>query len=373
MKKHRLTWFLCLLSLLTYVFLQTAQYFPSFVETFYSRGINHFMTSFISRLTGFLPFSLAEFGLYGLILYFLIHILYRIFKCLNHPNTWKLQIKSWLFHTLNLICFMWLIFTWGWTFNYSRIPLQTLLNLKASDAPEADLVGLYQYLISDLNALHSQIIQDDKGYMIIEGGYQSVFERAPKVYDSLSIDYPIFKGKYGAPKSILASKLMNYTGLTGIYAPFTREANVNTATLPQTIPATTLHEMAHQRGFAEEEACNFIAYLASTYTDDIDFKYSSTLLALAYTSQALAQIDCSTLVTLNQTIDAGVMKDIQQNNAFWKSYAGSVEEVSTSLNNTYLKANGVSDGVKSYGRMVDLLLSYYVTFIQPSLSPQNFH
>jgi hypothetical protein len=32
--------------------------------------------------------------------------------------------------------------------------------------------------------------------------------------------------------------------------------------------------------------------------------------------------------------------------------------VSNQLNDTYLKLNSQSDGVKSYGRMVDLMLAY---------------
>lgn len=364
MEKHRITCILCFLSLWSYGLLQIAPYFPSFIETFYSRGINHFMTSIISHLTGLFPFSLVEIGLYVLVLYFLLHILYRFVNIVRTPHTWRLHLSKWFFQTLNVACLLWLMVTCGWTFNYSRIPLETSLGLVSSSTSHQDLIDLYRYLINELNRLRPQVHENEEGYMTLDGGYTSVFKRAPKVYEALSEDYPIFKGTYGSPKSILASPLMNYTGLTGIYVPFTGEANVNTAILPQSIPSTTLHEMAHQRGFAEEEACNFIAYLASTYAKDADFRYSGALQALAHTSQALAKTDYEALVALNQTIDPSVMKDILQNNAFWKSYEGNVEEISNSLNDSYLKANGVSDGVDSYGRMVDLLLAYYVTFIQ---------
>ncbi|MBP3888591.1 MAG: DUF3810 domain-containing protein [Cellulosilyticum sp.] len=365
MKKHIITWILCLLSLGSYVLLKIAPHFPSFVEVFYSRGINHLTTCILSHLTGLFPFSVAEIGLYLLVLYFPLHILYRMVKSFKTPRTWKHHLSKWFFQTLNVACLLWLMFTCGWTLNYSRIPLEVSLELEESTNPHQDLIELYRYLIAQLNSLRPEVAENAEGYMTIEGGYNSVFKRAPEVFSLLSEDYPIFKGSYGKPKSILASPLMNYTGLTGIYAPFTREANVNTATLPQSIPSTTLHEMAHQRGFAEEEACNFIAYLASTYARDTDFRYSGALLALAHTSQALAKVDYHALITLNQTIDKKVMKDILQNNAFWKSYEGNVEEVSTSLNNSYLMANGVTDGVASYGRMVDLLVRYYITFIKP--------
>ena len=364
MKKY-LTFILCALSLCTYGFLQIAPHFPYWIETYYARGLNHYTTMVISHLTGLFPFSVVEIGTYTLILYVIIHILYRLYHIFKKPASWKRECAHWFLQTLNLACLLWIILSSTWLINYSRVPLEESLKLKNNQHSKEDLISLYAYLIADLNQLRPLVQEDQEGYMISEGGYQSVFQRAPKVYERLSKDYPLFQGDFGRPKSFLISPLMNYTGLTGIYAPFTREANINTAILPQTIPSTTLHEMAHQRGFTEEDACNFIAYLASTYAEDADIRYSGTLLALAYTSQTLAKTDRKALVTLNQTIDEKVMKDIEQNNAFWASYEGHVEKVSSSLNHAYLKANGVSDGIQSYGRMVDLLLDYYVTYIKP--------
>lgn len=48
--------------------------------------------------------------------------------------------------------------------------------------------------------------------------------------------------------------------------------------------------------------------------------------------------------------------DYQASNRYWEQFETRVAEVSTSLNDSYLKANAQSDGVQSYGRMVDLLL-----------------
>ena len=47
------------------------------------------------------------------------------------------------------------------------------------------------------------------------------------------------------------------------------------------------------------------------------------------------------------------------NNAFWQQYEGKISEASSRVNDTYLKANSQTDGIQSYGRMVDLLLGYY--------------
>ena len=56
-------------------------------------------------------------------------------------------------------------------------------------------------------------------------------------------------GNYSKAKIILNSKLLSYTNITGIYSPFTGEANINTNQPSTSIPFTILHEMAHQRGY----------------------------------------------------------------------------------------------------------------------------
>ena len=53
------------------------------------------------------------------------------------------------------------------------------------------------------------------------------------------------------------------------------------------------------------------------------------------------------------------LDDLKNNRDFWDKYEGKIDDISNEINNTYLKANGVSEGVKSYGKMVDLLLTYY--------------
>ena len=47
------------------------------------------------------------------------------------------------------------------------------------------------------------------------------------------------------------------------------------------------------------------------------------------------------------------------NTLFWDKYEGKVAETATKINDTYLKLNEQEEGVKSYGRVVDLMLAYY--------------
>jgi hypothetical protein len=56
----------------------------------------------------------------------------------------------------------------------------------------------------------------------------------------------------------------------------------------------------------------------------------------------------------------GVLKDLNANSEYWQQFDDKVvSTVSNKINDTYLKANDQSDGVGSYGRMLDLLLAKY--------------
>ena len=83
------------------------------------------------------------------------------------------------------------------------------------------------------------------------------------------------------------------------------------------------------------------------------------MLAMIHTSNALYSADYDSYVKLSKNISDEVKLDLKNNREFWKNYEGKVDEISNKFNNSYLKANGVKEGTASYGKMVDLLLTYY--------------
>ena len=52
-----------------------------------------------------------------------------------------------------------------------------------------------------------------------------------------------------------------------------------------------------------------------------------------------------------------MQRDLAERAEHWAQYEGPVQEASNAANDAYLKANNQSDGMRSYGRMVDLLLA----------------
>ena len=81
------------------------------------------------------------------------------------------------------------------------------------------------------------------------------------------------------------------------------------------------------------------------------------MLALTYSMNSLYIEDYDSFEKLYYKYSDDVYKDIKYKTNYWKQFESKVAEISTKVNDTYLKANNQDDGVRSYGRMVDLLLA----------------
>ena len=64
------------------------------------------------------------------------------------------------------------------------------------------------------------------------------------------------------PKAILASAPFSYTGILGIYIPFTGEANLNVAAPSFVVAVSAAHEQMHQKGYSREDEANFLSIQA---------------------------------------------------------------------------------------------------------------
>lgn len=245
-----------------------------------------------------------------------------------------------------------------WGLNYHRLSVAEQLGASAEPRAPTELAALCARLIDDANRLSEAVPRDSDGVMVNGGSTRQVLARAGKGMTLLGQWLPLTGSRPAQPKAFRASAVLSYAGISGIYFPFTGEANVNGDVVPALLPATALHELAHGEGYAREDEANFIAWWGCRLHPDPDYQYSGALLALIYGMNALASADREAYLELKERYGPGVKADLAANRAFWARYEGPVEQAQDQLNDRYLKMNGQVDGVRSYGRMVDLLLAF---------------
>ncbi len=321
---------------------------PELVERLYSNGIYKPLGSILSKAFGILPFSAAEFIV---ILVPAAFIVYTVRTLLN------MQLLKYLTNILVIVSIVFFSFIGVWGLNYYRMPFASIAGLEVRPASVYELESLCLDLIERANTLRLSVSVDSEGNVAIPGSPRDILKNCHKGYESVAGKYPELSGSYSHPKPVLLSRLMNYTGLCGVYFPFTGEANVNIAIPESTLPYTASHEMAHQRGFSREDEANYISYLACSAHPDVNYRYSGILLALTNSMNALHDTDQALFKKLSESYSDEVRHDLASINEFWAGYEGPVERATDRINDKYLKANNQKDGVKSYGRMVDLLIA----------------
>ena len=123
------------------------------------------------------------------------------------------------------------------------------------------------------------------------------------------------------------------------------------------LPFAISHELAHQRGFAREDEAGYVGYLACRFHPDGDFRYSGALAASVYALNALASVDRAAQRDLAKRRSPAVERDLRALQEWADRHRGRFFKVSRSVNDAYLRSQGQEEGVRSYGRMVDLLIA----------------
>ena len=313
----------------------------------------------LSSISSVFPFSLGEMAIFIGIILFLLYTLRLLLKYLKNqsmkfmrPIPWHRFIRNGITSLLIVL----LTFQLVWGLNYSRLPLKSVLDLEVKPRTSEELYDTLVWHIKKANDIGKSLTPE-----MYEGHYDLW-----QGYEALPEDLAILAQVEGKAKDLISSEIFSYAGIAGIYNPFFAEPNYNRLQVEYMHPVVIAHELAHLQGVAREDEANFTAVAVCLSHEEPLVNYSGHMLAIIHMSNALYNTDMDLWINANEQINDHVRADLDRNNAFWKRYEGWFEEASSNLNDTYLKANGLEDGVMSYGRMVDLLLAtkelFYTSF-----------
>lgn len=363
--RHRILYYIYIAALIIItVGLNIAARRSTVFAEWYSTHIYRALVTSVGRVVGFLPFSVYELLIIcgiALLFFIIYRIVYLIIKKRGR------RILTLFARVLALLLTVLALFTVNCGINYHRIPFSYYSGLTITKQSTDMLIELCRSLIDEANALVPYIDTVEAPDDADGTHYGSIFSldntdthnEAVLAMNKLGEIYPVLSGFYPNPKPVLFSKVMSYEFITGVYS-FTIEANYN-SDVPDYVKAYTIcHELSHLRGFMREDEAGFIAYLACIHSDNVNMQYSGILNALSYVLNSVYSNCGATVYTeLYRSMDTQLMRDYYYDSKYWDKFKTPVAEVADAVNNAYLVANAQTDGVKSYGRMVDLLLAYY--------------
>lgn len=326
------------------------------------------------RLMGLFPFSVGEIlimmGAILLALAVLISIfLVSVYTVQTFRN--KKKTIQWAKHFYQFFAWVILWLAVIMSLNYSVLYHGTSFNDKYLRRAERqytleELIAVRNYVVSQCNELSKEMYRDANGDILFQ---DDLGAKAISVMQDLGKKYDGLQGFYPKPKALLTSDLMCQQYMQGYFFPFTMEANYNDVMYITNKPATICHELAHIKGFINEDEANFISYLACTNSSIPFFQYSGYLSVLYYLDNDFYEAIGNNRDSYQKQIQ--ILPQVLADNIFVKEEEWErinrkalvdtevVDAVSDKFTETYLKLNGVADGMISYSRVVKLLLQYY--------------
>lgn len=202
-----------------------------------------------------------------------------------------------------------------------------------------DLTALRNMLVEKCNELSGQMQRTEEGEIIYEGNMR---KKAISDMQALGETYDALQGFYPMPKPLYFSDFVSQQYMLGYYFPFSMEANYNKVAYVTNLPVTMCHELAHLKGYIQEDEANFIGFLACISSDNLLFQYSGYLSVLNYVNNDFYE-------AVGEDYER-YMAEVQIDRQVYED-AVFVE--------TSLKLNGVDDGMVAYSRVVDILLQWY--------------
>ena len=325
---------------------------------FFNRNVSSLFRAALAHLTGWIPFSLAEFALILLPLWAVV----VSFVVMRHFGDTVKELISGVICILSAVAIIFSAFTLGFAPAYRGSTLDRKLGIERVEVSAEELYNTAVALSDLINAEVENIAYGEDGFSIMPYNYSQMGDELIKAYDKTCDDYGFVQRLDSNIKPVMLSEAMSYTHITGVYTFFTGEANINVAFPDYTVPFTAAHELSHQRGIARENEANFMAFLVCMRSEDSYIRYSAYLNLYEYVLSALGSAHSGLYVRAYSRLADCVKGEMAAYSEFYEQYRDSTaSEISGAVNNTFLIIHG-TEGTKSYGMVVDLAVAYFKTY-----------
>ena len=334
------------------------------VENIYSGKIYPVISRSLAFVSSSIPISIGLAIVLGLTAVFVLLIVVRlirmIFGKLIHKRRNRIRFYSILISFGIFFGVLVNLFYAFWGMNTFRRPLSDTLCLDIRQYSAEELASACRILACRAAELRENVNEDENGVYDL-GSIEDELDEMCNAYALLGEEHKEFSNKVYPAKPGKLSALFSKLNMAGIYVPFTAEISINVDQPDLYILAGAAHETAHYFGFVPEAEAGFIAFMLADYTDDPALEYSLIMNALVYCGNALCAKSPALYGELRATVyTEGMLRDLESYREYIASYeddpAGDIGE---KINDTYLKYSGQSEGVQSYGLMVDYILAYY--------------
>lgn len=321
----------------------------------FCRSVATFFARIVGFFCGILPFPVSEWLLVGLVLGWLA---YFILRAVNRD--WS-AVGRGLCKLVCMGCAAAFLFVFLYGVHHTAPSLASQMGLTVEKYSVEQLAELMARTTEASNVLAPQVPRDENGVCDF-GAFRAMAADISDAYTAFSDEYAAFdRSPAGRVKrSLIGGRVMSYVDLAGYYCPWTAESVVSSDVVDTHIPFNIAHETAHGIGIGPEAECNFAAWLVCKDHSDPKIAYSGWLCAFIYANNALYAADHAAWQVQYASLSEQVRFDLKVLSDSLARFENTrVNELGSRANDALIKATGQPEGLRSYGKVVDLMLAYY--------------
>ncbi len=328
-----------------------ADHNPEWIEAWYSNGIFPYIRQFLDTIHQLVPIPLFYLSLIGLIAW-LFHILISTGKNYKRSDLTRSFLHGGI-KILGLLGFIITWFYWLWGFNYSRSSLEDYLDIDLSGLTLEETQNEYNWITgqvihyADTPAVQSWRAETFRYAEDKENAIRSGVHKVLKTFNfSQKGNVPL---RFINPKGVLLR-----INTAGFYWPFTGESHVDDGMYPLQWPYVIAHELFHGFGISDEGDCNFLALLACLQSQNDQVIYSGLVGYWRYVASDLRFLIKEDYDDYYAVLPLSLKNDLKEIHKYLDQYPDIMPKFRNMVYNSYLKSQGVHDGMKSYSRVVML-------------------
>jgi len=326
------------------------------VERWYSDWLYPLLQSNITSLSNRSPFALFDLAVIGLIVA-LLWIWVRSIRLARKKQALQ-NLGRGFVATLSVLAVIYLWFLAAWGLNYARPPLDRQLTFDRSKVTPQAVRALAEHAIAQANRTHAAA--HAAGFPGVYDAPQSLIDALHAVERDLGRPRPTL---VATPKWSLFSPYYRAAGVSGQLGPFFLETLVNPDLTGPERPAVLGHEWAHLAGYAPESDASFVGLLAALRSGPAG-EYSAWL---DLVSEATNQLQPVTQRLVLQQLAPGPREDQNAIRERLQSRVEPVEQAGWAAYDQMLRSQGVEEGIKSYSRVIELLIGTDVLKIDQAI------
>ncbi len=324
---------------------------PELIENYYSQGFFKVVRWIIDGLFGWLPFPLLYLFIPVLLLW--------IIKKIRDSWRWVAPRKTKIISALSSI----LAFTMGavfffllmWGYNYGRVSIEKSLGIDTEPLNKEQLWNELQEETENIIRLRRMIAGVTDSALTAEYLPENLESHLRTNLSGVlqRHGFPIagtVRGHFIYPKGIF----LRFSS-SGLYFPWTGQGQIDAGLHPLQWPYVMTHEMGHGYGFGDEGTCNFLAFWACSRSSDPAVAYMGRLAYWRTVASNNIAYDRERYFAFRETLPAGIIADLDAINETLLKYPDIMPKLRYYAYDSYLKAQGIDEGIKNYNRVIMLV------------------